>query len=397
MDAQRLKITPGLTGLWVISAESLIDQNLPEIDPASVVGPVKSYRISEIGRYLLSPKPIRVLKPLVGCQIHHHASPGAPVAENLRRWLPGRKRGQVSENRIPPEVLFTSYPKQPPRMADPNLEGHFNQIEDLLRPYDPVLKRILRLDPARVFDLTGICEDSDGKRTTLTLQGDVAGKISYLAENLSKPVGVILNTAQISEGLFDMSGFDFTAYDARKSHRLLKINQSGTLKCGIQEPDGSIHNWTDAAKGIDYLQLLELSIRSNAKFRDSFYQCINGEAAALKLFFNPQCGIEYSALRPPETYKQVFKTCPIEVTSKNVVIDSLRRLQVGISFNYLLQSDSDGEKLCTTISVMHDIRALDPIKDIVPQVYAEINKRTSRSEAGRFYLLDAIKGFPNEK
>jgi hypothetical protein len=175
------------------------------------------------------------------------------------------------------------------------------------------------------------------------------------------------------------------------------VNHSGTFKCGIEETGEGIINWIDSTKPIDLLQLLELSIRSNTKFRDAFYQCINGNAVPLKLFFNPQCDIEYSALRPPATYKQVFKAYPIEVTSKNVVIDSLRKLQIGISFSYLLQSDSEGEKLCTDISVMHDIRALDPIKDIVPQVYAEIDKRASLSEAGRFYLLDAIKGSPNEK
>ena len=63
----------------------------------------------------------------------------------------------------------------------------------------------------------------------------------------------------------------------------------------------------------------------------------------------------------------------------------------------MLRSESGREKLCTNISIMHDLRALDPIKQMVPQVYAEIRKRAYPSEAGRFYLLDAIKGYPNEK
>ncbi len=397
MESHRHRIAAGQTGIWIISGESIIDTHLPGIDPESVIGPVRSYQISEIGRYLLSPKPIRVLKPLVGCKIHHQCPPRARRTKKLLGFLPQWMRGRGTGSGTTPEVLFTSHRKQMPKMRDSNLETHLKQIEDLLRPYDPDLKRLFRLDPDRIADISGICEDPDGRRTALTLQGDVAGKISYLIENLSREVGIILNTVQISEGLFDMSGFDFASYDSRKSYRLLKINASDMPKYGIEDPDGGVIKWTDTTKPIDYLQLLELSIRFNTKFRDSFYQCINGEAAPLKLFFNPKCGIEYSTLRPPETYKQVFNAFPMEGSSKNEVINSLRKFQLGISFSCLLRSDSAGDRLCTNISVMHDIRALDPIKDIVPQVYAEINKRTRKSETGRFYLLDAIKGFPNEK
>jgi hypothetical protein len=45
---------------------------------------------------------------------------------------------------------------------------------------------------------------------------------------------------------------------------------------------------------------------------------------------------------------------------------------------------------------MHDLRALDPLREELPLVYSEINKRAWASEAGRFYLLDAIKGGKHE-
>ena len=397
MRSHGKKTPAGEVGIWIISGENTTEEKLPGIDPDTLIGPVKTYRISEIGRYLFSPKPVRVLKPLVGCEIYPQQPRISRIRERLLRFLPRPIRPRLTGSRVEPEKLYASRKRKQQNLQDPNLERHFKQIENLLRPYDAVLKRLLSLDPERVSDVSGICEDSDGKRTTLTLQGSVEGKITYLIENLSKDVGMILNTAQISDGLFEMSGFDFKKYDPHKSSRLLKLNQSGTFKCGIENSDGGIDGWIENTKLIDYLQLLEQSIRSNQKFRDSFHQCINGDAAPLKIFFNPQFEIEYSTFRPPETFKQVFKAYPMEITSKNVVINSLRKFQLGISFSYMVKSDREGDKLCTNISVMHDIRALDPIKDIIPQVYAEIDKRTCVSEAGRFYLLDAIKGFPNEK
>jgi len=117
----------------------------------------------------------------------------------------------------------------------------------------------------------------------------------------------------------------------------------------------------------------------------------------LKLFFNHELEIDYSSTHPPEIYRQVFESCQMEVTERNVVINSLKNFQFGISLNYVLKSDSGKDKLCTSMSVMHDIRALDPIKDIVPEVYTEINKRAQASEAGRFYLLDSIRGYRNEQ
>ena len=59
------------------------------------------------------------------------------------------------------------------------------------------------------------------------------------------------------------------------------------------------------------------------------------------------------------------------------------------------QTDSGQNKLYTQISVMHNVRALEPLKNELPQLYSEINKRASFSEAGHFYLLDSIRGYIN--
>jgi DNA-binding Lrp family transcriptional regulator len=53
--------------------------------------------------------------------------------------------------------------------------------------------------------------------------------------------------------------------------------------------------------------------------------------------------------------------------------------------------------MMTLISVMHDLRALDVLRKNLPQVYAEISKYVSVSEAGKFYLLDSIEGFNHDE
>ncbi|MDY6842770.1 MAG: hypothetical protein SVW57_01575, partial [Thermodesulfobacteriota bacterium] len=60
---------------------------------------------------------------------------------------------------------------------------------------------------------------------------------------------------------------------------------------------------------------------------------------------------------------------------------------------YIPQSYCVEQKLFTNISVMHDFRALEPIKSELPLLYSEIDKMTSVSEAGKFYLLDSIRGW----
>ena len=42
------------------------------------------------------------------------------------------------------------------------------------------------------------------------------------------------------------------------------------------------------------------------------------------------------------------------------------------------------------------MKALEPIRNVLPNIYSEINKRVCVSDIGRFYLLDSIKGYTDE-
>ena len=58
----------------------------------------------------------------------------------------------------------------------------------------------------------------------------------------------------------------------------------------------------------------------------------------------------------------------------------------------MLASDEQDDRMFTHISVLHDVRALEPLRKNLPLVYSELEKRAILTEAGKFYLLDSING-----
>jgi len=385
--------TPKHDLVWIISEGQLSEIDLTEIEGPTPKNPVKAYHISDLANYLLNPNPVQVKKKLIGCEIHRPWPLSVKIKNSFRKFFSTSTKDSANK----PEVLISKSKVKVPALKDKDLASHFDKIDELLLPYDTTIKHLLDMDENNVSTIMGICEDMDGNRSLLNLQGNFSEQINFMINNLNKDVGVLLNRAQIADGLFDMGGFDFTSYDPEQRHRLIRFDQDGESKFCILGTDNKVNYWIEDIKLFQLLYLLDQSIRTNLKLKESLQQCIEGEAKPLKLFFNQELEIDYSSTQPPEVYRLVFEGREMEATEKNVVIDSLKNLQLGISLNYVLKSDSGKGKLCTSMSVMHDIRALDPIKDIVPEVYTEINKRTQASEAGRFYLLDAIRGYRNEQ
>jgi hypothetical protein len=391
--------TPKHDLVWIISEGKLSEIDLNEIDGPVPKNPVKAYHISDLANYLLNPNPVQVKKKLIGCEIHRPWPLSVKIKDKFRKFFStftnadSLKKASADK----PEVLIAQSKEKAPALKDKNLESHFDKIDELLQPYDTTIKHLLDMDENNVSSIMGICEDMDRNRSLLNLQGNASEQINFMINNMGKDVCVLLNRARIADGLFDMGGFDFTSYDPERRHRLVRFDQDGEFKFCILGTDNKVCYWIEDIKMFQLLHLLDQSIRTNSKLKESLQQCIEGAAKPLKLFFNQELEIDYTSTQPPEVYRQVFESRQMEVTERNVVIDSLKNLQLGISLNYILKSESGKEKLCTSMSVMHDIRALDPIKDIVPEVYTEINKRTQASEAGRFYLLDAIRGYRNEQ
>ena len=382
--------------IWIISNGRHSDGDLKGIVDDSESGPYKEYKISDIGRYLLNPKSIEVKKRLIGGEIHYKQGIFKKIGKSFLKILPNTAKRRKNGPPASPEIIVSRYKSRIPQMKDPALEAHLKHFYGLLRSYDPVPKKLANLDPRKIFEIVGICEDIGGSYTYLKLKGSIDEKINYLENSFSKEVAVILNRAYIADGLFELRGYDFESYTPERSYRLISYGNDGNLKACVLTDQDKIDFQLNDSNLIKLLHLLEQSLRANPSISEAFSRCVEGKATPIKLFFNKKLEIDYAKMALPAIYQNVFKTLDVGLNQRNLIKPILNYLQVGVSLNYILPEEDLGDRMHTHISVFHDLRALEPLRKNLPQVYSALLKQAFITEAGRYYLLDTITGYSNE-
>jgi len=382
--------------IWIISKGRYKELDLSRIREEAKSQTVMEYRISDLARYLLNPKPIQVDKKLVGCEAHYH-QPTHKLKTKISPIFPSGLQGWLQDKPIPPDIFFSDFGENHPAMKDEQLESHFNKITEVLKPYDSMLEKLSNIDPRNIADIIGTCRDKGGNLSYLNIPGTIDAKIDYVKDYLLKDVGVTLEKANISEGLFEMNGFDFESFDPKNSYRLIKFMLDGKSKACVLNCDTKIEYWVDDIKLIQYMQLFDQIIKTNPRMNESLRLCSEGKAEPLKLLFNKQLEIDYSETQLPVLYRGMFDRYHIDSRKKVVVTRALSHSQMGVSFNCVPQTGSSEDKSFTTLSVMHNIGALEPIKSDLPQVYSEVDKRASVTEGGKYYLLDSFRGYKNDE
>jgi len=382
--------------IWIISEGRYTDVSLEGVNDGKVAGPYKEYKISDIGRYLLNPNSIEVKKKLIGGEIHYKQGALKKIGRLFRKILPNASRHQSKGPSISPELIVSRYKLRIPPMKDPDLEAHLNQFFGLLRSYDSVPKKLALLDPHKIFEIIGICEDIGGNYSYLKLKGSIEEKIKYLENSFSKDVGVVLNRAYIADGLFELRGYDFESYKPERSCRLISYTNDGGPAACVLTSHNKIDFYLSDYNLIKHMHLLEQSLRTNPSISEAFIRCVKGQATPIKLFFNKKLEIDYAKTALPAIYQDVFKTLDVELNQRNLVKPILNYLQIGVSLNYILPEEGQEDRMYTHISVLHDFRALEPLRKNLPQVYSALLQQAFSTEAGRYYLLDSINGYSNE-
>jgi hypothetical protein len=377
--------TAGLhPGSWVISEGRLARLDPTEFDPEAERGVVKEYRLSEIGRYLLNPGPIEIRKRLVGCEVH-------PVRTGLGRVMPRLLRRSVDRRRNS-EVLLSGLKLKLPSLKDADLEAHLKRMVDELRVFDPFGKKLARLEPRRISHLIGICEDVGGGYSYLKLQGTTDDKIRYLNSHVGRDVRVTIHRAHVSEGLFELRAFPAAGFSLAHAYRLYAYSRDGQPAACVLTPLGNLDFRLPDPHAVKYASLVENTLKFCGDFRKAFDACCAGKARPVRLFFNRQLEVDYSKANFPEIYRDVFRASETAPTQRNLVTPVLNYMQTAVSLSYMPSADGGDERLLTHICVLHDMRALEPLRKSLPAVYAEMNRRAFSTEAGRFYILDSITG-----
>jgi hypothetical protein len=383
MDTQ-LETAPRTSRGWVITEGKPVRLDPTEFDPEAEKGLVKEYRISEIGRYLLNPGPIEIRKRLIGCEAHQTSSLPSRLIQRVPGW--GKTR------RPKPDVLLSGFKLKLPSFRDPNLDAHFKKLVDELREFDPFAKKLARLDSRRLSHLVGICEDIGGGYSYLKLQGTKEEKIRYLSSHAGRPVRVTIHRAHASDGLFELRAFPATGFNPDHSFRLYAYSRDGQPAACVLTGHGNLDFRLPDPQALKYLSLIEHVLSSSPEFRRCFDACFAGGYRPVRLFFNRQLEVDYSKANLPEIYRNVLRSSETAPSSRHLVKPVLNYLQVAVSLSYLLSPDCADQRLFTHICILHDLRALEPLRKSLPAVYAEMSQRAFSSEAGRYYVLDSITG-----
>ncbi|MCP3923519.1 MAG: hypothetical protein GY714_13150 [Desulfobacterales bacterium] len=381
--------------MWVISSGEIPDYNNIDICGEVFEGPVKEYEISELGYYLLNPKLIEVLDVVIGFEVTYKDSFFNAFKKNFRKVLPFFFKKLVKTNESEKEKFVNYQNSRQYNFSDMRLKNHLNNLNSQLRPHDPICKKIKKLDLESITDIKAVCEDPGGNAYSLILNGTLSEKSQYILDNLYHDVKVSLNRSYLTNGIFEMRGFNFSKFNPDQKYKLLKLGHNGDAKCCVFDKNDKFQFWVENDTKLAYPILLEHSLRADNELQKSIAECMNEKAVAYKFFFTKKIEFQYTNMYLPKIFRQNLNS--INLKQKGNFAEILNSFQRVVSFSKLTDNDEGERGLYTNISVMHDLRALDDVKQYIPDLYTQIEQETPLTDAGKLYLLDSMSGFSNNK
>ncbi len=377
-------------GPWVISESRLVQLNLSKICDEPVKGSISECKISGMARYLLNPNPITLEEEVIGCKVYYNQTTSGVIRYLSRKMTFSGKDTPQEDSEEIISSLKTGYEL----FKDRNLNKQFEKIIGLLNPFDPVKKKLTSIDKNNIRDIKAICQDIGKNHHEIDLKGTVDDKVKYILTFLSKTIKINVNNIYLTNGLFDVRGLHLDSLDI--SHRLISFStQKNQKKYYVLNADYQTEFEVKDSSLLNYLYLLEHSVKADPNLVEAITLCSGGNGKPLKLFFSDRAEQNYSVSKLPKIYRQMLLDHKIGIKEKEILTNLLNKSRNIVAFNYVPTSGTGNRKLYTNISVLHDLKALEPIKEKLPELYLEINKKSSVSVGGTFYLLDSMRGSQN--
>lgn len=379
--------------IWLISNRVHSNFNPGSLFEDAEPDPVIEYTISDLAKYMLNPNSVEVTNRLVGCKISFQDAAAATLKCKIKAFFNKkfRKNPLVAPADILEETIISDPFNHLPKMKDPSFQNHIDRIKALLTPYDPLIERISELDPAKIFDITGVCDDPEDNRIPLKLNGTIPQKIEYITGHLQKEIGVLLDKAYLGNGMFDLRGFDFESDGAENASRLVIVVQNGQYEAYVLTSDGGVAFHVEDAMLVKYLHFFQSSLKTNRKLSNLLHECVQGHIRPLKLLFTKELEIDYFKTDLPEIYKEVFDANAITLEAKNTILQALNQKQIGILVKYLTDCHPGPGKPSTSLYVMHNVKALATMKATLPHLYKQIDQKLGMLETEKYYLMDSMK------
>jgi hypothetical protein len=371
--------------IWIITPGGDVDFDVAALGIKAKPNRVMAYGLSDIGRYLIHPGPIEVENQLMGCECEW--LPGGSRVRRIFQRMFTRRNGSGARR-----VFISRNAYKIPTLTDCQLADHVENLRGMLESLDPVFQEIASIDLQNIAEIRGICEDQAGHRTVLNLQGDMTTKQQYILDHLLKPVRTTLISAHIADGLYEMRALNWPLCHHHRIHRLLRFDVDGKCFVGLLNSSGRLAFWINDIKHLHRLTLLQQALDASRQLTKAFNHCLTGKADPMRLMFNPKLDIDYTRNRIPQIYQDLFRRLNLDRELRRSVIGALNHHQLGVSLSYVAHGGYGDPHPITNVSVMHDVKALEPLRTGAPQVFAAISRRATTSEAGQYYLLEDIQG-----
>ncbi len=381
--------------VWIITPGAYTEFDVATLGIKAKPNKVMEYSLSDIGRYLIQPGAVEVENQLVGCECDRAPTRSRRMRRALTRLFHGGPGGP-SDTAVDKKTLLARNVVKIPTLKDRQLAGHVETLRGMLQPLDPVFKDIAALDIKKLIDIHGVCQDEAGHRTLLTLKGSLAAKKQYLLDALLKPVRTTLASVHIADGLYEMRAWRSNLFASQRRHRLVRFHVDGKFFACLLNANNRMAFWISDSRHLQRMILLQQAVDTSPALAEAFSQCLADAARPMRLMFNPNLEIDYTHNRIPQIYKDIFAHMEVDTELRRQVIRLLNHHQLGVSFSYVTQEGFGDPLPVTNVSVMHDVKALEPLRTDAPQLFAAVNQRATRSEAGNYYLLENIRGRSDE-